>query len=178
MATRLPACPLLPEPEGRMSWRDLEAAKAADEATHYLTCLRYARQLWEDEGLPARALLAVDRGLFCELPSGHPFLARHPLPYAVVGWMVAQDVGEAFLGNPRVHYQHLADRVRGRRESLIRWRSWAAWAVVRRVRPSFAADPRHEVREPSDAEIEAGLRQHGIEGEPATWRAALTSVQG
>ena len=97
MTTRLPACPLLPEPEGRMSWRDLEAAKAADEATHYLTCLRYARQLWELEGLPARALLAVDRGLFCELPSGHPLLARHPLPYAVVGWMVAQQAETPWL---------------------------------------------------------------------------------
>ena len=92
-------------------------------------------------------------------------------------WLVAQDVGAAFLGNPRVHYQHLADRVRGPREHLIRWRAWAAWAVVRRVRPDFPADPRHEVREPADAAIETGLRQHGIEGEIGTWRAALSGCR-
>lgn len=177
MAATLPPCPLLPEPLLRMSWRDLEAAKAIDEPTHYLTCLRYARQLWETDGLPARALLAVDRGLFCDVPAGDAALAQHPLPYAVVGWMVRQDVGSAFLGNPRVHYQHLADRVRGPREQRVRWRSWAAWAVVRRVRPDFPADTRHEVREPDGTEIEAGLREHGVEGEVGTWRAALSGCR-
>ncbi len=177
MAAPLPPCPLLPEPGHRMSWRDLEAAKAVDEPAHYLACLRYARQLWETDGLPARALLAVDRGLFCEVPAGDAALALHPLPYEVVGWMVAQDVGGAFLGNPRVHYQHLADRVRGPREHRVRWRSWAAWAIVRRVRPDFPADPRHEVREPTEPEIEAALREHGIEGETGTWRAALSACR-
>lgn len=178
MGARLPDCPLLPAPAGRMSWRDLEAAKAIDEPTHYLTCLRYARQLWETDGLPARALLAVDRGLFCDVPAGHPALAANPLPYAVIGWMVAQDVGGAFLGNPRVHYQHLADRVRGDREHRVRWRSWAAWGIVRRVRPDFPADPRHEVCEPTKDEIEAGLRSHGVAGEAKAWQAALSASLG
>ena len=176
MTPSLPPCPLLPAPAARMSWRDLEAARAVDEPSHYLACLRYARQLWETDGLPARALLALDRGLFCDIPTGHPALEAHPLPYAIVGWMVAQPVGEAFLGNPRVHYQHLADRVRGGREHRVRWRSWAAWAVVRRVRPDLPGDPRHAVEEPADAAIEAGLRSHGVAGEVATWRAVLRSA--
>jgi hypothetical protein len=175
MTQGLPRCALLPEPQARMSWRDLEAAREVDEPTHYLACLRYARQLWETDGLPARALLALDRGLFCDVPGGHPFLADHPLPYAVVRWMVTQDVGGAFLGNPRVHYQHLADRVRGPREHRVRWRSWAAWAVVRRARPDLPCDPRHVVAEPTDEAIEAGLRSLGIAGEVATWRAALSA---
>ena len=72
-----PACPLLPAPSRRLSWRDLEGA--ADEPELYLNCLAYAQQLWQDN-LPARALLAVDRALYCDLPAGHPALAAHPLP--------------------------------------------------------------------------------------------------
>ncbi len=165
-------CPALPTPETVMSWRDLEAAKAIDEPSHYLTCLRYGQQLWMD-GLPARALLAVDRGLFCDVPSGHPVLAQHPLPYRVIRWMVTQDIGKTFIGNPRVHYQHLADRVRGERSQRIRWRSWAAWAVVRAARPDWPADPRHAVKEPELTEIQEALRACGVAGETDTWQDAL-----
>lgn len=155
-----------------MSWRDLEAARERGESEHYLACLRYGQWLWT-QGLPARALLAVDRGLFCAVPSGDPALAGHPLPYAAIRWMVTQDIGLDFIGNPRVHYQHLADRVRGGREHRVRWRSWAAWAVVRTARPDWPADPRHEVAEPDEAAIREGLRAHGVAGEEATWEAAL-----
>ena len=155
-----------------MSWRDLEAARARGEAEHYLACLAYGQRLWT-EGLAARALLAVDRGLFCAVPSGHPALVAHPPPYAAIRWMVTQDIGGDFIGNPRVHYQHLADRVRGGREHRVRWRAWAAWAVVRSARPDWPADPRHAVTEPGEAAIAEGLREHGSEGEAGTWRAAL-----
>jgi hypothetical protein len=155
-----------------MSWRDLEAAKAGGEAAHYLACLRYGQSLWT-QGFAARALLAVDRGLFCDVPSGHPALAAHPLPYAAIRWMVTQDIGSDFIGNPRVHYQHLADRVRGEREHRVRWRAWAAWAVVRAARPDWPADPRHQVREPTEPEIREGLARHGAEGETEAWSAAL-----
>jgi hypothetical protein len=155
-----------------MSWRDLESARAEGEAAHYLACLRYGQWLWT-QGLPARALLAVDRGLFRDVPAEDPVLAAHPLPYAAIRWMVTQDIGADFIGNPRVHYQHLADRVRGEREHPIRWRAWAAWAVIRSARPDWPPDPRHEVREPTEAEIREGLRAHGIAGEDATWEAAL-----
>jgi hypothetical protein len=157
-----------------MTWRDLESAREAGEPAHYLACLRYGQFLWT-EGLPARSLLAVDRGLFCDVPSGHPVMASHPLPYAAIRWMVTQDIGESFIGNPRVHYQHLADRVRGGREHRVRWRAWAAWAVVRAARPDWPADPRHEVTEPTAEEIEAGLRAHGVDGEPLVWNAALSA---
>lgn len=166
-----PPCPFLPVPESPMTWRDLEAARERGEADHYLACLRYGQLLWT-HGLPARALLAVDRGLFCEVPSLHPVLERHPLPYAAIRWMVTRDIGGDFIGNPRVHYQHLADRVRGGREHRVRWRAWAAWAVVRAARPDWPADPRHAVKEPGEAEIKDGLGRHGVAGEPETWEAA------
>jgi hypothetical protein len=80
---------------------------------------------------------------------------------------------DAFTGNARVHYQHLADRVRGERADLKKWRAWAAWAVTRHVRPDLAGDPKHVVTEPAHAEIEAGLSTYGVSGEIAEWRRAL-----
>ena len=167
------ACPLLPRPLARMSWRDLESAH--DDAELYLNCLRYAQQLWQDN-LPARALLAVDRALYCDIPAGHPLLAEHPLPYAVIRWMIAADSGEAFTGNARVHYQHLADRVRGPRQAVKRWRAWAGWALARAARPDLPGDPRHAVREPDLKEIGEGLRVSGLPGEDALWLAALRAA--
>lgn len=165
-----PACPSLPHPTAPMSWRDLEGAR--DEAELYLNCLRYAQQLWR-ENLPARALLAVDRALYCDVPAGHPVLAGHPLPYAAVRWMVATDCGETFTGNARVHYQHLADRVRGPRQAIKRWRAWAGWALARAARPELPGDPRHAVREPTTGEIRAGLEAEGLPGEAALWESVL-----
>ena len=89
-----------------------------------------------------------------------------------IGWMVRQP-SDQFTGNARVHYQHLADRVRGERAELKKWRAWAAWAVTRHVRPELTGDPKHAVTEPTHAEIEAGLRTYGLVSEIAEWRKAL-----
>jgi hypothetical protein len=94
------------------------------------------------------------------------------MPYRTIGWMVRQP-SENFAGNARVHYQHLADRVRGERAELKKWRAWAAWAVTRHARPDLLGDPKHIVTEPTHAEIEAGLRAHGLASEIAEWRKAL-----
>lgn len=165
-------CPHLPEPLGTMDWRDMHAHRTNQGGAFYLTALRYARHLWAT-ATPARALLAVDRALYADLRGDEPELAAYPLPYDTIAWMVARDPGDAFAGNARVHYQHLADRVRGDREHQKRWRAWAGWAITRRVRPDLPGDPRHAVTEPSEADIEAGLLAHGIPGEAARWRAVL-----
>lgn len=165
-------CPLLPAPTSAMSWRQLEAAAQVGPEAHYLACLGYARQLWE-AGLPARALLALDRGLFCDLPRSALERPVHPLPYAVIGWMITQDIGEAFIGNPRAHYQHLADRVQGTRAPRVRARAWAAWAIVRAARPDWPRDLQHEVIEPTHAEIETALQALGGPYEVAPWQQAL-----
>jgi hypothetical protein len=166
------ACPLLPKASRRLSWRDLEALKSENGPELYRCCLEYGQQLWL-ENLPARALLAVDRALYCDVPSGDPILSVHPLPYAVIRWMIAQDTGEIFTGNARVHYQHLADRVRGARAEIKSWRAWAGWALARAARPELPNDPKHDVVEPTLAQIEAGLCQWGIAHEADTWLKAL-----
>ena len=165
-------CPFLPSGGRPLSWRDLNALRDDRGPELYRLCLAYAQQLWLQD-LPARALLAVDRALYCEVPADDVALTEHAMPYRAIGWMVRQP-SDQFTGNARVHYQHLADRVRGERAGLKRWRAWAAWAVTRHVRPDLAGDPRHAVTEPTHAEIEAGLRTYGLAAEIAEWRRALT----
>lgn len=166
-------CPHLPDPAEPMDWRHLHVHRGDRGGAFYLTALRYAQHLWAT-ATPARALLAVDRALYAELDGTEPELARHPLPYDAVAWMVAHAAHrDAFAGNARVHYQHLADRVRGERGEQKRWRAWAAWAITRRVRPDLPADPKHAVSEPSLYSIATGLRRHGIRGEANRWIEVL-----
>jgi hypothetical protein len=164
-------CPFLPSCGRELSWRDLAEHRDNRGPELYRLCLEYGQQLWLD-GLPARALLAVDRALYCDVPGDDPVLQEYPLPYRTIGWMVSQPA-DGFTGNARVHYQHLADRVRGERAEIKKWRAWGAWAVVRQAHPELPPDPRHEVTEPTLAEIESGLRTHGVSGEVAVWREAL-----
>lgn len=168
-----PPCPFLPSCGRPLSWRDLAEHRAEGGAELYGRCLEYGQQLWLD-GLPARALLAVDRALYCDVKGTEAAVLAYPLPYAAIRWLVSQP-SDTFTGNARVHYQHLADRVRGQRAEIKKWRAWAAWALVRQVRPELPGDPRHLVQEPTQQDIEAGLDAHGIPGETAVWKAALAS---
>ena len=167
-------CPYLPSGQKKLSWRELNALRDDQGEELYLLCLEYGQQLWL-ENLPARALLAVDRALYCDVPAHAKCLQQHPLPYAAIGWLVSQPT-EQFTGNARVHYQHLADRVKGDRAAQKKWRAWAAWAVIRRVRPDLPADPDHAVTEPSHSEIRQALQLHGIKGEVETWEKAIGSI--
>jgi hypothetical protein len=154
-----------------LSWRDLAEFREEGGAELYRLCLEYGQQLWLD-GLPARSLLAVDRALYCDVAVAAEVLQAYPLPYAAIRWLVSQP-SDAFTGNARVHYQHLADRVRGERADIKKWRAWAAWAVTRQARPDLPGDPKHAVTEPTHAEITAGLHAHGIAGEASLWRECL-----
>ena len=167
-------CPYLPSGQKKLSWRELNALRDDQGEELYLLCLEYGQQLWL-ENLPARALLAVDRALYCDVSADAECLINYPLPYAAIGWLVSQPT-EQFTGNARVHYQHLADRVRGDRAAQKKWRAWAAWAIVRRVRPDLAADSDHVVNEPTHGEIRQALQLHGIEGEVETWEKAIGSI--
>jgi len=164
-------CPFLPSCGRPLTWRDLNALRDNQGAELYRLCLEYGQQLWLDD-LPARALLAVDRALYCDVPEGDVALTEYAMPYRAIGWMVRQPA-DGFTGNARVHYQHLADRVRGERAALKKWRAWAAWAVVRQARPDLPRDPKHAVVEPGLAEIAARLRAVGGDAETAEWRRAL-----
>jgi len=169
------ACPHLPPAREGLTWRDLNRWRANQGAAFYETALAYGQTLWT-QGLTARAILAVDRALYADLTGQEAVLRQWPWPYAAIGWLVTHNPADTFMGNPRVHYQHLADRVRGERADLKKWRAWAAWAVVRRVAPELPPDPKHSVLEPGVEEIAAGLNAHGATGETVIWRAALGSA--
>lgn len=160
----LPACPYLPCPDHRSTWRGMHALRDDRGIAFYMTALRWGQSLWL-RNLPARSLLALDRALFARLSGHEPALRDWPLPYAAVGWIVAHASAHAFLGNPRVHYQHLADRVSDAPDDVRRWRAWACWAIVRAARPDLERDRRHGVREPTAQEIVAALNANGIPGE-------------
>jgi hypothetical protein len=90
-----------------------------------------------------------------------------------MGWLVRHTPAGVFLGNPRVHFQHYADRVNEPRRDRRRWRAWACWAIIRAVRPDLPNDPKHRVTEPTIDEIDAALRSHGHHGEAELWRLEL-----
>ena len=173
MSTPLPPCPHLPTPTPGLDWRSLHAFRAeARGGEFYYACLEYGHTLWQ-RGLAARALLCLDRAFAAELRGDESVLALWPLPYDAMGWCLAHTPPEIFIGNPRVHYQHYADRMNEPRRDQRRWRAWACWALTRVARPEFPADPKHAVEEPGFGAVAQQLDLHGLPGETAVWQAAM-----
>lgn len=175
MSQPLPPCPHLPAAPARMDASALSAHGPARDAAFYLTALTYAHYLWQ-RGLAARAILKLDRALGADLRGDEAALREWPLPYAAMAWFLRHTPPDVFIGNPRVHFQHLADRMNGPRREQRRWRTWACWALVRRVRPEFPCDPNHQVTEPSADLVAIKLTAHGIPGEAGLWRSTLAGT--
>ncbi len=138
----------------------------------YGTALRYAHSLWL-RGFPARALLVLNRALGCELHGNETELISWPLPYAALCWILKNASPGQYIGNPRIHYQHLASRVRGPRKELRQGRAWACWWIARQCKPEFSPDYKAMVPEPSRDEVATLLKQLGIKGEDELWKKAL-----
>lgn len=155
-----------------MDWRVYEPHGETRGAGFYGTALEYGHFLWQRR-LPARAILCLDRAMGADLAGNEPVVHSWPMPYAAMAWLLTEVPRDLFCGNPRVHFQHYADRMNEPRKAMREWRAWACWAITRRVRPDLPADPRHDVREPTEAEIGAGLDAVGLTGERAGWQAVL-----
>ncbi|MBH53239.1 MAG: hypothetical protein CMI18_02710 [Opitutaceae bacterium] len=151
-----------------MDWRSLNRSKEQSEIRFYLMALQYAQVLWL-KGLPSRALLAVDRALLINLAGHETELQEWPLPYKAMAWMLKNYDEDQFVGNPRVHFQHLASRIRGHRKEQRKWRAWACWFLACRLRPDLPRDEKQSLVEPSKKEITQGLATHGIDGEDKLW---------
>jgi hypothetical protein len=165
------ACPHLPHAPDKMDWRELRRHGGDRSAEFYLSALTYGQHLWQ-RGLAARALLAVDRALLADVPSGDPILAAWPLPYLALRWIMTHASAESLVGNPRVHYQHLAGRIKGHRAAQQRARAWAAWHLACLANSTWPGDPKHQVHEPSVAEIADALNLHGLPNETQIWKCA------
>jgi len=171
----LPPCPHLPAPPAQMDASALSAHGADRDGEFYLTALTYAHYLWQG-GFAARAILKLDRALLSDLRGDEPVLRTWPLPYRAMAWLLRHTPPDVFIGNPRVHFQHLADRMNEPRREQRRWRIWACWLITRQVRPEFPADPKHAVSEPTVDQIAGQLERHGIAGEAAYWRLVQQQI--
>lgn len=158
-----------------MDWRCLNRFEEQRDGAFYLAALTYGQCLWM-QGKAARALLCLDRAMGADLTGGEAELAAWPMPYAGMAWIIGATPEGVFIGNPRVHFQHYADRMNEPRREQRRWRAWACWALTRRISPGLPGDPRHEVTEPAEAEIFERLAGHGIPGEAQLWRAVLDTL--
>lgn len=174
-ARPLPPCPHLPPAPPEMNASALTAHGGSRDARFYLTALTYAHYLWQ-QGLAARAILKLDRALQADLRGDEVEVRQWPLPYAAMAWFLRHTPTGVFIGNPRVHFQHLADRMNEPRREQRRWRTWACWAICRAVRPEFTGDPKHLVDEPSVELIAANLTRHGLPGETRAWHQVLSTV--
>jgi hypothetical protein len=143
-----------------------------DRAFFYHTALKYGHYLWQ-QGHAGRAVLALTRALYANVPEAHPILKHWPLPYAALQWIIAHHHSDHFPGNPRISFQHQATRLRGERQELRRARAWAVWAIICTTRPGLPADTTQGITEPTQAEIEAALLSYGQPNEASLWSRIL-----
>ena len=157
-----------------MDWRDVRAHGADRGPAFYRTVLEYSHYLWQ-RGRAARAILCLDRAFGADLSAtkGPSRSDCWPLPYAAVAWLLARTPPGVFLGNPRIHFQHLADRVNEPRREQRRWRAWACWAISRRVLPHLPGDLRRGAEEPDETVIGTQLARYGHAAETDLWRSVL-----
>jgi hypothetical protein len=155
-----------------MDWRIYRPHGEARGPAFYATCLEYGHALWQ-RALPARALLCLDRAMGADLTVGDTVVHSWPMPYAAMAWIMHHVPRDLFCGNPRVHFQHYADRMNAPRRELRTTRAWACWALACAVRPDLPGDPKHAVELPSHEQITNGLEQRGLPGEALLWQQVL-----
>jgi len=176
----LPPCPGLPLPDHPVTAAVMGRFGPDRGPEFYHGALSCAQSLWL-QGLPAQAILQLDRAFGADLRGDEPVLAAFPLPYAPMAWLMEHRRPEQFLGNPRRHFQHLATRMSGPRHEIRVWRAWACWSLACRINPEWPADDlqlaREAVREPSSEEIAAGLECHGHPGERARWEEPFLKLE-
>lgn len=164
-------CPFLPPAETGMTHRCLSELETGT-AAFYITAQRYGNFLWQ-RGHAGRALLALTRALYADLPGQAEVYNEWPLPYEGLAWVLQNHPSNDFPGNPRISFQHQATRLRGSRSDQLRARAWAVWALVRRAKPELPGDSSDPVGEPEVGEIATLLGEHGHSGELTLWQQAL-----
>lgn len=178
MSQALPACPHLPVCREGLNWKALNSFDKEDRGPEfYYACLEYGQSLWT-RGFAARAILCLDRALGADLTGTELVLTQWPMPYSAMAWLLGNVPPGVFMGNPRVHFQHYADRMNEPRKDQRQWRAWACWAIARAVLPHLPSDPKHAVVEPTDEQIDAKLRVCGIPGEAELWARVLAQSRG
>lgn len=172
-----PPCPFLPVPACALDSSHTRRLGSDRGETFYLAALEYAQSLWL-QGLPARALLLINRALGANLQGDEPILNDWPLPYSAAAWVMLHRSEDQFIGNPRRHYQHLATRMVEPRKEQRAWRAWACWFIACRLFPDYPADEKQiaeeGITEPDKATIFNQLEVLGIPDETMLWESAIS----
>ncbi len=175
----LKSCPFLPPGDLSISAVSMRAAGRDRGAEFYHLALTCAQSLWM-RGLPAQAILLLNRAFSADLSGDEVVVKEWPLPYRAMRWIMEQRTEKQFIGNPRRHFQHLATRMVEPRRALRSWRAWACWAIAREVFPEDRADieqlEKEGVKEPGEAEILTRLERLGLPGEAESWRGVLGGI--
>lgn len=174
--TSLPLCPTLPQIAAERKAISLRELGTDRGPAFYERALECAQSRWI-EGLPAQAILMLNRAYSADLDGTEPILQVYPLPYAALRWILEHHQPDRFLGNPRRHFQHLATRMVEPRKTIRTWRAWACWAIAGDCWSPESGDSEQlraeGVREPSLAEIREGLELSGLPGEAELWRSTF-----
>jgi len=169
------ACPFLPPGDAALSAVSMRRVGQDRGEVFYDLALRCAQSLCQ-RGLPAQAILLLNRAFSADLTGHEPVLREWPPPYRAMRWILEQRSEAHFIGNPRRHFQHLATRMVEPRRELRSWRAWACWAIACEVFPEVPGDlvqlEREGIVEPSMAEIIEQLKIIGLPGEAELWRSA------
>ena len=170
-------CPFLPLPERPLTHEDLHALGTDRGPRFHHAALAYAQGMWL-ANFPAKALLLVSRAQSCRLEEVS-LLTEGAMPYHAVAWIVHHRPAGRFIGNPRLHYQHLASRMVEPHRELRRWRAWACWYLTRELlsEAEFPSDTR-QIRaestvEPRRAEIAQQLDALSPSNDRSAWESAL-----
>jgi hypothetical protein len=174
----LPRCPHLPFADPGLSAVSIRAVGEDRGEAFYVLALTCAQALWQ-KGLPAQAILMLNRAFSADLCGDEVGLTDWPPPYAALRWILGHRREEDFVGNPRRHFQHLATRMSGPRPEVRSWRAWGCWAIACAVNPDDPADEKQiaeeGIVEPELATIAESLACLGWSGEAEVWRKALGS---
>jgi hypothetical protein len=173
-----PPCPLLPEVDHVWQARELLQFGKERGPEFYEASLHYAQSQWQ-EGLPAQAMLQLNRAFACHFTQQEPILQRWPLPYRAMAWIIQHRKEGQFIGNPRRHFQHLATRMVQPHKDLRSWRAWACWYLSTLLLPAdtYPADAKQlseeGIQEPSFTLIEEKLTQLSHCHELPQWQQAI-----
>jgi hypothetical protein len=174
----LPPCPHLPSADPGLSAVSIRAVGEDRGEAFYRLALACGQALWQ-KGLPAQAILMLNRAFSADLRGDEPGLIEWPPPYAALRWILEHRREEDFVGNPRRHFQHLATRMSGPRPEVRSWRAWACWAIACAVNPEDPADEKQILEEgivePDLDSITEALRRLGWSGEVDVWTGAVGS---
>ncbi|MDF1825264.1 MAG: hypothetical protein P1U68_11520 [Verrucomicrobiales bacterium] len=167
-------CPFLPVVAEPLRAASMKQCGRERGECFYLLALQCAQSLWR-QGLPAQAMLLLNRAFSADLKGDEAVLTDWPLPYAAMAWIMKNRRDHDFVGNPRRHFQHLATRMVEPRRELRSWRAWACWWYACQIFPDFPADEKQlkeeAVKEPTLDEIAFNLGRVGVSGEVEWWRS-------